>query len=44
MEGDLLDTGRDVMEAGVDERALSIDGRYSRVHRQLEILQLHRQG
>ena len=44
MKGDLLDVCRDVMEAGVDEGALGIDGHGSHVHRQLEGLQLHRQG
>ena len=37
MKGDLLDAGRDVMEA-------SVDGRRSHIHRQLEGLQLHSQG
>ena len=31
MKGDLLDTGQDVMEAGVDEGAPSIDGRCSHI-------------
>ena len=44
MKGDLLDMGRDVMVAGVDEGALSIDGRRSHIRHQLEVLQLHRQG
>ena len=44
MEGDLLDTGQDVMEAGIDEEAPSIDDHYSHVCCQLEVLQLHRQG
>ena len=44
MKGNLLDTGRDVMEAGIDEGALSIDGIHGHVRRQLERLQLHHQG
>ena len=44
MEGDLLDMGRDVMEAGIDEETLSIDGHCSHICRQLEVLQLHHQG
>ena len=42
MKGDLLDTGRDVVEAGIDEEAPGVDGRRSHVRRQLEGLQLHR--
>ena len=41
MKGDLLDMGRDVVEAGIDEGAPGIDGRCSHVRRQLEGLQLH---
>ena len=44
MKGDLLDAGQNIVEAGVDEGALGIDGHGSHVHRQLEGLQLHRQG
>ena len=33
MKGDLLDTGRDVMEAGIDEGAPDVDGHRSHVHR-----------
>ena len=44
MEGDLLDMGWDIMEAGIDKGSLSIDGRRSHVCCQLEVLQLHRQG
>ena len=44
MEVDLLDTGQDIVEAGIEEGALSIDGHHSHVRRQLEVLQLHRQG
>ena len=44
MKGDLLDTGQDIVEAGVDEGASSVDGRRSHVRRQLEGLQLHHQG
>ena len=44
MKGDLLDTGRNIMEAGIDEGAPGIDGRRSHVRHQLEGLQLHRQG
>jgi len=31
MKGDLLDMGQDVMEAGIDEGALVVDGRHSHV-------------
>ena len=41
MKGDLLDMGRDVVEAGVDEGAPGIDDHHTHVHRQLEGLQLH---
>ena len=44
MKGDLLDMGRDIVEAGIDEGAPSIDGCNSHIHRQLEVLQLHHQG
>ena len=44
MKGDLLDAGRDIMEAGIDEGAPSVDSIRGRVRRQLEVLQLHRQG
>ena len=44
VEGDLLNAGRDVLEASVDEGTLSIDGVRCRVRHQLERLQLHRQG
>ena len=44
MKGDLLDTGQNIMEAGVDKGAPGIDGIHSHVRRQLEGLQLHRQG
>ena len=43
MKGDLLDAGWNIMEAGIDEGAPSIDGRHSHIRRQLEGLQLHRQ-
>ena len=33
MEGNLLDMGWDVMEAGVDEGGLGIDGRHSHIRR-----------
>ena len=33
MMGNLLDTGQDVVEAGIDEEALGVDGRRSHVHR-----------
>jgi len=36
MKGDLLDMGQDVVEAGVDEGALGVDGHRSHVHCQLE--------
>ena len=44
VKGDLLDMGRDIMEASVDEGAPDVDDRRSHVRRQLEGLQLHRQG
>ena len=44
VEGDLLNVGRDVLEASVDEGTPSIDGVRGRVRRQLERLQLYRQG
>ena len=44
VESDLLDAGWDVVEAGTDEGASSIDGIHDRIHRQLKGLQLHRQG
>ena len=33
MKGDLLDMGRDVAEAGVDEGAPDVDGHHSHVRR-----------
>ena len=44
VEGDLLDAHRDIVQAVVEERASGIDGRRSRVCRQLKVLQLHRLG
>ena len=44
VEGDFLNMGQNVLEASVDEGTPSIDGVRSRVHRQLEGLQLHCQG
>jgi len=44
VEGDLLITGRNVVEASIDEGAPGIDGIHDRVRRQLERLQLHCQG
>ena len=44
MKGDLLDVGRDTVEASIDEGAPGVDGRRSHIRRQLEGLQLHRQG
>ena len=44
VEGDLLNAGRDVLETSVNEGTPSIDGVRGCVHRQLERLQLHRQG
>jgi len=44
MEGDLLNVSRDVLEMSVDEGTPSIDGVRGHVRRQLERLQLHRQG
>ena len=44
MEGDLLNTGQNVMEASVDEGAPSVNGIHGHVSRQLEGLQLHCQG
>jgi len=34
MKGNLLDTGQDIMKAGIDEGAPSVDGRRSHVHHQ----------
>ena len=42
MKGDVLDAGWNVMEAGIDEGALGVDGRHSHVRHQSEGLQLHR--
>jgi len=36
MKGDLLDMGRNVVEAGVDEGASGSDGIHSHIRRQLE--------
>ena len=44
VEDDLLNTSWDVLEMSVDGGTPSIDGVRSHVHRQLERLQLHRQG
>ena len=44
MEGDLLNVSQDVLEMSVDEGTPSIDGVRGHVRRQLERLQLHRQG
>ena len=44
MEGDLLDVSQDVLEMIIEKGTSSIDGIYGRVRRQLERLQLHRQG
>ena len=44
MKGDILDVGQNIMEVGIDEGALSIDGIHGCIHRQLEGLQLHLQG
>ena len=33
MKGDLLDTGQDIVEAGIDEGASSVDGRRSHIRR-----------
>ena len=44
VKGDLLNAGRNVMEASVNEGTPSIDGVRGHVRRQLERLQLHRQG
>ena len=44
MKSDLLDVGRNVMEAGIDEGPPSVDGIHGRIRRQLEGLQLHRQS
>ena len=44
MKGDLLDMGRNVVEAGVDEGTPSVDDIYGRIRRQLEGLQLNHQG
>ena len=44
VEGDLLNAGQNIMKASIDEGAMGIDDIHSRVRRQLESLQLHRQG
>ena len=44
VEGDLLNTGRDVLETSVDGGTPSIDGVRGRVRRQLERFQLRCQG
>ena len=44
VEGDLLNTGQNVVEASVDEGTMSIDGVHGCIRCQLEGLQLHRQG
>ena len=44
VEGDLLDTRRDIVQAVVEERAPDVDSHRSCIRRQLEVLQLHRQG
>ena len=44
IEGDLLDTGLNVVVADIDEGAPSIDDIHGRVRHQLEGLQLHHQG
>ena len=41
---DLLNTGRNVIDASIDEGALGIDGIHGHIRRQLERLQLHCQG
>ena len=42
MKGDLLDVGWNIVEAGIDEGAPSIDRIRGHVRRQLKGLQLHR--
>jgi len=44
VEGDFLNEGWNVLEASDDERTPSVDGVRGRICRQLERLQLHRQG
>ena len=44
MESDFLNVGQNFLEASVDEGTSSIDGVHGWVRRQLEGLQLHRQG
>jgi len=44
VKGDLLNAGRNIMEASVDEGTPSIDGVRGHIRRQLEGLQLHHQG
>ena len=44
VEGNLPNTGRNIMETSIDKGAAGIDGINSRVRRQLERLQLRRQG
>ena len=42
VEGNLLNTGQDVLETSVDGGTLSIDGVHGHVHHQSERLQLRR--
>ena len=44
VEGNLLNTGQNIMETSIDKGAAGIDGINRHVRRQLERLQLHRQG
>ena len=44
VEGDLLNMGRNVVETSIDKEATGIDSVNSRIRRQLERLQLRRQG
>ena len=44
VKGDLLNVGRNVMEASINEGTPSVDSIHGRVRRHLERLQLHCQG
>ena len=44
VKGDLLDACQDIVQTVVEERALGVNDRRSRIRRQLEVLQLHCQG
>ena len=44
VEGDLLNAGWNVMETSIDKGTVGIDAVNNHIRRQLERLQLHRQG